>query len=134
MENQDLFELADKYYEARQDKEQKEQTYKDACSVVDQLEGELLAKMIDNELDNFKRNGIQYSAVTREYLSANPETKDELYKRFKEKGFESLFTINANTLSGFVKERKKENENVMPDWLDGLINTFEKQSIRIRKG
>ena len=134
MENQDLFELADMYYEARQDKEQKEQIYKDACLIADQLEKELLEKMTDNELDNFKRNGIQYSAVTREYLSANPETKVELYKRFKEKGFESLFTINANTLSGFVKERIRENDNVMPTWLEGLINTFEKQSIRIRKG
>ena len=44
-----------------------------------------------------------------------------------------LFSINANTLSAKVKELTEENDGVMPEWLDGLINTFEKQYISIRK-
>ncbi len=133
MENQDLFNLADEYYAARQEKETREQAYKQASEVVEQLEQELIQKMTDNEVTTFKRNGVQFIVASREYLSANPETKDELYKRIREKGLDYLFTVNANTLSGFVKERKKENEDIMPEWLDGLINTYEKQSIRVKK-
>lgn len=133
MENQDLFETADKYYTARQERDIREQAYKDANEVVEQLEQELIQKMTDNEVSTFKRNGVQFIVASREYLSANPETRDELYKRFRDKGLDYLFTVNANTLSGFVKEQKKGNEDIMPEWLDGLINTFEKQSIRIKK-
>lgn len=133
MENQDLFETADKYYVARQERDIREQAYKDANEVVEQLEQELIQKMTDNEVSTFKRNGVQFIVASREYLSANPETRDELYKRFRDKGLDYLFTVNANTLSGFVKEQKKGNEDIMPEWLDGLINTFEKQSIRIKK-
>lgn len=133
MENQDLFETADKYYAARQERDIREQAYKDANEVVEQLEQELIQKMTDNEVSTFKRNGVQFIVASREYLSANPETRDELYKRFRDKGLDYLFTVNANTLSGFVKEQKKGNEDIIPEWLDGLINTFEKQSIRIKK-
>ena len=125
MENQDLFETADKYYAARQER--------DANEVVKQREQELIQKMTDNEVSTFKRNGVQFIVASREYLSANPETRDELYKRIRDKGLDYLFTVNANTLSGFVKEQKKGNEDIMPAWLDGLINTFEKQSIRLKK-
>ena len=133
MGNQDLFETADKYYVARQERDIREQAYKDANEGVEQLEQELIQKMTDNEVSTFKRNGVQFIVASREYLSANPETRDELYKRFRDKGLDYLFTVNANTLSGFVKEQKKGNEDIIPEWLDGLINTFEKQSIRIKK-
>ena len=133
MENNELFTLSDKYLETRDKKQCLEQELKDVSKLLEQIELELIDRMTDSEIDSFKRNGVLFSMVSREFDSANPETKEELYQRFKERGYENLFTINANTLSGFVKESKKENEGVLPDWMEGLINTYEKQTIRIRK-
>jgi hypothetical protein len=28
---------------------------------------------------------------------------------------------------------KKDNEGILPEWLDGLINEYEKQTIRLKK-
>lgn len=133
MENNELFTLSDQYLATRDKKQGLEQELKDVSKLLEQIEIELIQRMTDSEIDSFKRNGVLFSMVSREFESANPETKDELYKRFKELGYENLFTINANTLSGFVREAKRENEGVLPEWMQGLINTYEKQSIRIKR-
>ena len=131
--NETILEIADKYLEKREKKSELETQIKDVNKELESLEQELIGLMTDNEIDSFKRNGILYSVVTREFQSANPERKEELYLQMKQKGFEYLFTINTNTLSATVKELIAENDGKLPDWLDGLINQTEKQSIRIKK-
>ena len=59
--------------------------------------------------------------------------KNELYDEMKTHGFEHLFTINARTLSATVKEIKANNDDVLPDWLEGLIRIYEEPSIRVAK-
>lgn len=131
--NETILEIADKYLEKREKKSELETQIKDVNKELESLEQELIGLMTDNEIDSFKRNGILYSVVTREFQSANPERKEELYLQMKKKGFEHLFTINTNTLSATVKELIAENDGKLPDWLDGLINQTEKQTIRIKK-
>lgn len=131
--NETILEIADKYLEKREKKSELETQIKDVNKELESLEQELIGLMTDNEIDSFKRNGILYSVVTREFQSANPERKEELYLQMKQKGFEHLFTINTNTLSATVKELIAENGGKLPDWLEGLINQTEKQSIRIKK-
>ncbi len=131
--NETILEIADKYLEKREKKSELETQIKDVNKELESLEQELIGLMTDNEIDSFKRNGILYSVVTRELQSANPERKEELYLQMKQKGFEHLFTINTNTLSATVKELIAENDGKLPDWLEGLINQTEKQSIRIKK-
>lgn len=131
--NETILEIADKYLEKREKKSELETQIKDVNKELESLEQELIGFMTDNEIDSFKRNGILYSVVTREFQSANPERKEELYLQMKQKGFEHLFTINTNTLSATVKELIAENDGKLPDWLEGLINQTEKQSIRIKK-
>ena len=131
--NETILEIADKYLEKREKKSELETQIKDVNEELESLEQELIGLMTDNEIDSFKRNGILYSVVTREFQSANPERKEELYLQMKKKGFEHLFTINTNTLSATVKELIAENDGKLPDWLEGLINQTEKQSIRIKK-
>lgn len=131
--NEELLELADKYLEAREEKAVMENKVKELGKVVDAMEREMIQRMTDSEIDSFKRNGILYSVVTREFQTANPERKDELYSQMKEKGYEHLFTINTNTLSATVKELISENDGKLPTWLDGLINRSEKQIIRVKK-
>lgn len=131
--NETILKIADKYLEKREKKSELETQIKDVNKELESLEQELIGLMTDNEIDSFKRNGILYSVVTREFQSANPERKEELYLQMKQKGFEHLFTINTNTLSATVKELIAENDGKLPDWLEGLINQTEKQSIRIKK-
>lgn len=42
-------------------------------------------------------------------------------------------TVNANSLSAFVKEQTAENGDALPDWLSGLVNVFEKTTVGVRK-
>jgi len=41
--------------------------------------------------------------------------------------------VNANSLSSFVKEQIEENNDTLPEWLDGLVNVYEKSTVSVRK-
>ena len=93
----------------------------------------MIQEMTTEECESFKRNGVLFSLVRKEYPSAIPEMKGELYEVMKQRGFEHLFTINTQTLQATLKELKANNDDLMPEWLDGLIQIAEKQSIQVRK-
>ena len=133
MKETELIELSDMYLQVRDTKQKIEQQLKDINQELELIELDMIEKMTNNEIDSFKRNGVLFSIVSREFESANPETKEELYRQFKARGYENLFTINANTLGGVIREMKRDNEGMLPEWLNGLINTYEKQSIRIKR-
>ena len=101
--------------------------------MVDEAEWQLIEIMTTKEMDSFKHKGIGFVLAKKEFKSANKERCEELYREFRNRGMEDLFTINSNTLSGKVKEMTEENDGVMPEWLNGLIETREKQYISIRK-
>jgi hypothetical protein len=42
-------------------------------------------------------------------------------------------TVNANSLSSFVKEQMEENGGEVPAWLSGKVNVFEKTTVSVRK-
>ena len=77
MENNELFTLSDKYLETRDKKQVLEQELKDVSKLLEQIELELIDRMTDSEIDSFKRNGVLFSMVSREFESANPETKED---------------------------------------------------------
>ena len=94
---------------------------------------QLIDVMTSAEVSGFKHSGSTFSLVIREFPAAVPERKEELYDTMKRHGFEHLFTINPMTLQGTVKELKENNEDVLPEWLDGLIKIAEKPSVRVTK-
>ena len=100
---------------------------------IDAAEAELIQMMTDEECTGFDRNGIRFSLVIKEYPGAVPEEKEELYRRMRSHGFDHLFTINTQTLSATVKELKANNDDTLPDWLEGVIRIFEQPSIRVSK-
>ena len=58
-----------------------------------------------------------------------------MFDALKKQGFGSLITetVNANSLSAFVREQIEENEDTLPEWLEDKVNVFEKVSVGVRK-
>jgi uncharacterized protein YdhG (YjbR/CyaY superfamily) len=125
--------LADQLKELRDRKSELDFEIKELNEHIDDTERELIEEMTTEEIETFKRNGVMFVLVKKEFPSAVPERKAELYDVMKEQGFEHLFTINAQTLSATLKELKANNDEMLPEWLEGLVKTTEKASIQVRK-
>lgn len=130
-----MFELADRLKNLKDRKKQKELELRNINDVIFEVDSALAELMIIKETQNFTRNGTTFCLTTNTKASAAAGMKEELFERLREKGFEDLIceTINANSLSSFVKEQISENEDSLPTWLDGLVNVFEKTSVGVRK-
>ena len=124
---------ADRLKTLRDEKAELQARLKDVQESIDSVEAALIQYMTDEECTGFDRNGVRFSLVIREYPGAVPEERDELYRRMRSHGFEHLFTINTNTLGATVKELKANNDDQLPDWLEGVIQIYEQPSIRVSK-
>ena len=76
-----------------------------------------------------------FCLTTKTRASAAEGMKDELFAALRSEGFGDLIyeTVNANSLSAFVKEQIAESGDALPDWLNGLVNVFEKTTVGVRK-
>ena len=130
-----IFELADKLKELRELKKWTESELKEINATIEQTDYDLSNLMAESETQSFNRSGTLFYLNTKTYASATAEKKEDLYQTLKEKGFGSLVveTVNANSLSAFVKEQIMENGDVLPSWLDGKVNVFEKTTVGVRK-
>ena len=124
---------ADRLKTLRDEKAELQARLKDVQESIDSVEAELIQYMTDEECTGFDRNGTRFSLVIREFPGAVPEERDELYRRMRSHGFEHLFTINTNTLGATVKELKANNDDQLPDWLEGVIQIYEQPSIRVSR-
>jgi len=91
--------------------------------------------MAETETQSFSRAGTLFFLANTTRASAVADKKDELYGTLKNNGYGVLVyeTVNANSLSATVKEMMSENNDLLPDWLEGLVNVFEKTSVGVRK-
>ncbi len=130
-----LFELADRLKNLRDKKKEIETTLKNVNDMIFEVESALAELMTLSETQNFTRSGTMFSLTTSTKASAVAGRKDELYTQLKEAGYGNLVveTVNPSSLSAFVKEQISENNDSLPEWLDGLVNVFEKTSISMRK-
>lgn len=133
MNEQSMLSAADKLKVLRDQKSELQSQLKEVQEEIDATEAELIQLMTDEECTGFDRNGVRFSLVIKEYPSAVPEEKEELYRRMRSHGFEHLFTINTQTLSATVKELKANNDDALPDWLEGVIQIYEQPSIRVSR-
>ena len=133
MTEKSMLSAADTLKTLRDEKSALQAKLKDVQEGIDAVEAELIQMMTDEECTGFDRNGIRFSLVIKEYPGAVPEEKEELYRRMRSHGFDHLFTINTQTLSATVKELKANNDDTLPDWLEGVIRIFEQPSIRVSK-
>lgn len=130
-----MYELAEQLKQLREEKKDAEQRVKDINAEIDKTEYALVQLMAETETQNFTRAGTMFSLTTKTRASAMAGRKDELYSALRENGFGDLVyeTVNANSLSAFVKEQIAENQDTVPDWLNGLVNVYEQASVSVRK-
>lgn len=130
-----MYELAEQLKQLREEKKDAEQRVKDINPEIDKTEYALVQLMAETETQNFTRAGTMFSLTTKTRASAMAGRKDELYSALKENGFGDLVyeTVNANSLSAFVKEQISENQDTVPEWLNGLVNVYEQTSVSVRK-
>lgn len=133
MTEKSMLSAADTLKTLRDEKSALQAKLKEVQEGIDAVEAELIQMMTDEECTGFDRNGIRFSLVIKEYPGAVPEEKEELYRRMRSHGFDHLFTINTQTLAATVKELKANNDDTLPDWLEGVIRIFEQPSIRVSK-
>ena len=131
----DMFELADKLKELRDKKQHLAEEVKKNNAEIEETEYKLSLEMASSETQSFNRSGTLFYLCTKLYASAVKENKAELYEALKNEGYGSLITetVNANSLSAFVKEQMADNDDQLPDWLEGKVNVFDKVTIGIRK-
>ena len=135
MESNDLFALADELRELRETKKCLEDELKAVGLEIDRVDTSLAQRMSDTETQNFTRNGTMFCLTSTTRASAAAGRKEELFEALREAGYGDLVyeTVNANSLSAFVKEQTTENGDTLPQWLDGLVTVFEKTTVGVRK-
>jgi hypothetical protein len=135
MESNDLFALADELRELKETKKRLEDELKAVGLDIDRVDSDLAQRMADTETQNFTRNGTMFCLTSTTRASAAAGRKDELFEALREAGYGDLVyeTVNANSLSAFVKEQAAENGDSLPQWLNGLVTVFEKTSVGVRK-
>ncbi len=135
MDTQKMFELADQLRALREEKADTEQRLKEINAQIEDTDFKLSEMMADTETQNFTRAGMMFCLTSKTRASAAGGRKEDLFAALREAGFGDLIyeTVNANSLSAFVKEQLSENGDMLPDWLSGLVNVFEKTSVSLRK-
>ena len=136
MENKEIFEMADKLKAAKDRKKELDAEVKDVTAEIESLDLALSEAMAEAELDRFSRNGSTFYLNTRLFASPAAGRKEDLMQALKDQGFGSIVveTVNANTLSSFVKEQMAANDDEIPNWLSEVVSTFEKVTVGVRKG
>ena len=134
MDSKDMRELAQKLSSLKDEKNKTEARLKEINAEIDTVDFELATMMLDTETQNFTIAGIMYCLTNKVRASAVADRKEELYEALRNEGYGDLVyeTVNANSLSAFVKEQIEEHNDV-PEWLNGLVNVFEKTTVGVRK-
>lgn len=134
MNDNPMFALADKLKTLRERKTALEAETKEIAALIDEADYQLSGLMAETETQNFTRAGTMFFLKTTTRASAAAGYKDKLFTALKDKGYGSLVseTVNANSLSSFVKEQIEENNDALPDWLSGLVNVFDKTTVGVR--
>lgn len=135
MDSEKMFEMADRLRGLRDEKAELEKRMKEINGEIDDTDFRLSELMAETETQNFTRAGMMFCLTSKTRASAAAGRKEELFAALRGEGFGDLVyeTVNANSLSAFVKEQIEENGDVLPEWLDGLVNVFEKTSVSLRK-
>lgn len=136
LQSGDMFALADTLRRLKEQKDMLEEQLKEVNAAIEETDAALVKLMIDEEMPRFVRNGKTFYVNTRLYASPADGQKEAMMNWLKENGYADLVkeTVNANSLSSWVKEIKEEHDGQLPADLEPLINVYEKTTVGIRAG
>jgi len=137
-------ELVEFLMELRDDEGELKSKLKALREEIEGIETELIESMVETENLTFKYKNATITVYMTERVSPEPDCKDDLWAAFRkeserlidegETGYEGLFTINPQTLQGTVKDLKANNDDRLPEWLNGLVKIYDQPGLRITKG
>ena len=130
-----LPQLADKVRQLRDYRDELEDKAKQINKEFKQAERDLIKLMVDADMKNFTKSGVKFTRVTTTRVSAVSDRKAELYAALKANGYGNVIheTVNHNSLSKTVNGELEHNDDILPDWLDGLVKTYDQVQIRMEK-
>jgi hypothetical protein len=130
-----IIRLADDLKQLREDRDTLNARTKELAQQIQAVESELADAMLADEVQSFNHAGTTFYLSTKVHASPAADAKYELFDALRNHGFGSLIveTVNAQTLSSFIKEQREENGYDIPNWLDGLINVFDQTTVNMRR-
>ena len=135
MGNTQIFAMADRLKALQEEKKSLEANAKALGAEIADLDNQLSNAMAEAELDRFSRGGCTFYLKSRLFASPAAGRKEEMMQALKGHGFGTLVveTVNGNTLASFLKEQREATGEDIPAWLEGIVNTYDKVSVGIRK-
>ena len=130
-----IFALADELMSLRKQEETLKEEISEIGKKINSVDFRLGELMTENELQNFTRDGLMFYMTTKTRASALADMKEDLFNALRARGYGDLITetVNANSLSAFVKEQFELNDACLPEWLNGLVSVFDKVTVAVRK-
>lgn len=127
--------LIDEYKAALDEKERLADRTKQNNALVTQLRDKLAQAMIDAEVDQVGRHGINWKLKPTTKYSKKAGADEELLELLRQNGLGSLIreTVNAQTLQGAMSELASENDDELPEEFAGVISVFEYMDISRHK-
>jgi hypothetical protein len=130
----ELFATADILADLRDQKKEADAALKEINERIAQTEEQLVAAMVEKEMQNFTRNGRQFILTNRTYANAKAGMMPKICSWMKDNGLEGMVkeSVHPQTLQAWVKEQIEE-AGALPEELEPLVNVYEKSGISIRK-
>ncbi|NLT17303.1 MAG: hypothetical protein GXY11_06755 [Clostridiales bacterium] len=106
---------------------------KQANAEKDAAEQALVDAMVNAGVTGFKTDdGVGISAVRKAQYSCPAEKRDELYAALRAQGLDYLFSVPAQTLNKFAKDRV-EQEGGLDEVLVELLVPYETVGLQVRE-
>lgn len=130
----DLFIIADDLVRYRDQKKEIEEALKEINTLITETEEQMVAAMVEEEMQNFTRNGKQFILTVRTHANAKAGMMPKVCDWMKDNALGDMVkeSIHPQTLQAWVKEQIEE-AGALPEELSELVNVYEKSGISIRK-
>lgn len=130
-------ELATKLKALRDKKEELAEATKQNNADIEATELELSNLMIEEGNDGFELNGYKFTLQYKDIFSSTVDKRPALIEALKLHGIDRdeiiTETIPAPKLNSIMKSIYEENGEELPEEFEGIVTTFTKQGVGVRK-
>lgn len=132
-----IFELADRLVAWKEHKKALEQHVKDANEVIAKIDTAMVERMVDEEVESFKRDGRTFYITSgRAFASPRAGMKEALIEWLSKNDHDAIVapSVNAQTLGSLCKELADASETgELPDDLAEIVNYHRPTTVGTRK-